>query len=160
MCLFIWKWSNKECVLCGFFWNIDHRGNRIVIQHSLKLSTRYTATGASWEMQDQPPSVPCLGPPDTSYRVIFRWLLLVWDLKVPRRGHDASQATFLIVPGPGSLSKRHRSFRERLLLIWEIVEKAESWGIRDHLYGKATVHGLDGPTNWVEQCIKESARLS
>lgn len=157
MCLFIWKWINKECVL--FFWNIDHGGSRIVIRHGLKLSTRSTATGASWDVQDQPPPVPCLVPPDTSYSVIFRWLLPVWGLKVPRRSHAASQATFSVVPGPGSLSKRHRSCRDQLLLVWEIAEKSKSWGMRDHLYGKAAVNGLGGPTGWVERCLKESSRL-
>ena len=43
---------------------------RVVMQCGLELSTRFTGSGASWEVPGQPPPVPCPGPPGMSYRVI------------------------------------------------------------------------------------------
>ena len=48
------------------------RDSRVVIWCNLKLSTAYTGSGASLEVQGQPLLVPCLGPPVRSYRVIYR----------------------------------------------------------------------------------------
>ena len=75
-------------------------GGRVVIWHSLQLSTGCTGSGASWELQGQQPHVPCLGPPGMNYIVIFRWLLLVLGLEVPRRGQAANQGCWLLVQGP------------------------------------------------------------
>ena len=44
-------------------------------------------------------------PPSVSCKVICRWLLLVLDLEVPRRGQAANQCWLLLVPGLGHLAK-------------------------------------------------------
>ena len=43
----------------------------------------------------------CLGPPNMSYKVIFRWLLFVLGLVVPRRGQAVNQGQLLLVPDLG-----------------------------------------------------------
>ena len=58
--------------------------------------------------QGQPLPMCCLGPPNMSYKVIFRWLLFVLGLVVPRRGQAVNQGQLLLVPGLGLLSGRYR----------------------------------------------------
>ena len=50
--------------------------------------------------QGQPLPVFRTGPPGMSYKAIFRWLLLVLGLEVPRRGQAANQGCWLLVQGP------------------------------------------------------------
>ena len=84
-----------ECVTRG--------GGRVIIQHGLKLSTQCTGSGASWEVQGQPPSVPCLWSLSMSYRAICRWLLLVLGLQVPKRRQSVNQGRLLLELGLGPL---------------------------------------------------------
>ena len=83
-----------ECVARG--------GGGVVIWLCLKLSPGCAGCGVSWEVQSQPPPVPCLGPPGTSYR----WLLLVFGVKVPKRDQGWYQGRLPLVPGLGPPSKR------------------------------------------------------
>ena len=108
------------CVICG--------GGRVVIQHGLKLSTGCSGSGASQEMQSQPPPMPCLGPPGMSYRKICRWFLFVLGLKVPGRDQTVKQGR--LVPGLGPLSQR--LCRDKMPLVWEILGKFEAWDKRSH----------------------------
>ena len=94
-------------------------GGRVVIWHSLQLSTGCTGSGASWELQGQQPHVPCLGPPGMNYIVICRWLLLVLGLEVPRRGQAGNQGLLLLVLHPGPLSKRHGANRPQAACLRE-----------------------------------------
>ena len=47
----------------------------------LKLTMEYTGSGASKELQGQPPSMLYTDPSSVSHRVIFRWLILVLGLE-------------------------------------------------------------------------------
>ena len=53
----------------------------------LKLATGFLVLGplerGSGAVQGQLLPVPCTGPPGVSYKVVFRWLLLVLGLDVP-----------------------------------------------------------------------------
>ena len=97
-----------ECVTRGSI--------RVVIQCGLKLSTRCTGSGAS-QGKGEPPPVPYLGSPGTSYKVIFRWLLLMPGLEVPRKGQVASQGQLPLVSGLGPLSKSYGVHRSQMLLV-------------------------------------------
>ena len=79
-----------------------------------------------------------------SYKVIYRWLLLVLGLEVPRRGQEVNQSWLLLVPDLGPLSERYRACWSQMLLVWENLEKSEAWAKTSHLYGKATGNNFVG----------------
>ena len=74
---------------------VAHGGGRVVIWYGLKLSTRCADSVASGEVKGEPPPVIYLGPLGMSYRVIFRWMLLVLGLEVPMRGQAVKQGQLL-----------------------------------------------------------------
>ena len=81
------------------------------------FSIRYTGSGVSQEMQSQPLSLPYLGPPGTSYRVIYRWLLLVLGLEVPGRVPAAHQGQLLLVAGLGPFRESYMACQGLMLLV-------------------------------------------
>ena len=55
--------------------------------------------------QGQPPPVFCLGPPCMSYKAIYRWLLPVMGLEIPRQSQPVNLGWLLLVPCLEPLSK-------------------------------------------------------
>ena len=88
-----------ECVACGGGW--------VVLRHDLKLSTECAGSGASWEVQAKVIHHLCsaCGHPALSYNTIYRWLLPVLGLEMPRQG----QCWLLLVPGLAPLGDRYRA---------------------------------------------------
>ena len=89
-----------------------------MIQHGLKLSTRYTDSEASQEVQANI-AAPCALTTATQHELqsICRWLLLLLGLEMPKRGQTSNQNWLLLVPGLEILSKRYRACLGQMLLI-------------------------------------------
>ena len=95
--------------------------------------------------QGQPLLVPCLEAPGISYKVIFRWLVLVLDMDIPRRSQALNLGCLLLVPDLGPLSDKYGWYWGQMLLVCEILRKFAAWAKLGHLYGRATGNGLGGP---------------
>ena len=80
-----------------------------------------------------------------SYEAIFRCLLLVLGLEVPRIGQVESQGWLLLVTGLSPLSKRYGV--QQMLLVLEILGKSEAGVKTGCPYVKATGNNLGGPVN-------------
>ena len=84
-----------------------------------------------------------------SHKVICSCLLFVLGLVMPRKGHAVNQGKLPFMLGLGPLSKRYGARQDHMLLVLEILERAESYTKTDHLYGKGTGKSLVGPqTGW------------
>ena len=60
-----------------------------------------------WFLLAHPRSVFCPGSHSISYKTIWRWLLLVLGLNVPRWSQTVNQGQPLLEPGLGQLGKRY-----------------------------------------------------
>lgn len=88
--------------------NVTHGGG------SLKLFTKCTDQGAG---QGQLPLVPCLWPPGMSCKAIYRGLILVLGLEVPRRCQAVGQGQLPLALGLRVLSKRYEASWGQMLLV-------------------------------------------
>ena len=80
----------------------------MVLQCDLKVFTGCAVSGAPRRCRPRSATTCVLpGSLTKSYKVIFRWLLIVLGLEVPRRGQPANQGQLPLVLGLGPLSKRH-----------------------------------------------------
>ena len=89
-----------ECVACA-------GGCVVVIERGLRWSPGYTDSRASWEVQAKVIHHLCsaCGHPALSYNTIYRWLLPVLGLEMPKQG----QCWLLLVPGLAPLGDRYRA---------------------------------------------------
>lgn len=76
-----------------------------------KLSMGCTGSGVSKELQGQPPFMLCIDPSNMSHIVIFRWLILVLGLEIPRRKQAVNQGWLQPVLGLGPFSERYKVHR-------------------------------------------------
>ena len=87
-------------------------------QHGMKLSSRFAGSGASLEEQAKVSCHLCLAwAPSMSYKAIYRWLLLVLGLKVPRRGQAVNQGQLLLVSGLEPLNEIYWASRGQILFV-------------------------------------------
>lgn len=70
-------------------------------------------------VQDQLLLVLSPEPPGMSYKAIFRWLLLVLALELPKIGQAANQVRLLLMSGLGPL-RRGRGYTE---VRWWLLER-------------------------------------
>lgn len=62
-----------------------------------------------------------LGPPGMSYKMIYRWLLLVLGLELSRRGQPANQDKLLL----GPFSKWYGAYKVRCCLFERFLRQSE-----------------------------------
>ena len=87
----------------------------------------------------------CILSHDISYKVIYRWLLLVLGLEVSRWGQAVYQGQLVLEPGLGQFRKRYRAQWGQMLLIWENLGKSEAWAKQAIHMGKPLETACMGP---------------